>query len=290
MVPVSTSGAKYTDEERDRLSGDARTTAEQPLPTRIAHTQLRKMSDLTKRTAAEALGTFWLVLCGVGTAVFAGRFPGVGVGILGVALAFGVSLLTMAYGIGSISGCHVNPAVTLGLWAAGRFPAKEVLPYMAAQVAGAIAASVVVFIIANGQPGFSTHAGFATNGFGAHSPGGYSFVSGLIAEVVFTAMFVAVIIASTRKLALMRFAPFAIGLALFLANLAIIPVTNASINPARSTGPAVIAGGAALGQLWLFWLAPLVGGLIAGGVYSLMRARTREARKAAARTREPRHA
>ncbi|AKU91169.1 aquaporin Z [Vulgatibacter incomptus] len=247
------------------------------------------MSDLSKKTVVEALGTFWLVLCGVGTAVLSAKFPQTGVGILGVSFAFGLSLLTMAYAIGGISGCHINPAVTVGLWAAGKFPGKDVLPYVVAQVAGAIAAAAIVFLIANGQPGFSVHAGFGTNGFGAHSPGGYSFISGLIAEVVFTAMFVAVIIGSTSKIAPARLAPLAIGLALFLANLAVIPVTNASINPARSTGPAVIAGGAALGQLWLFWLAPLVGGLIAGGVYSLVRSKARAEKRVVAGPREPRH-
>ncbi len=235
---------------------------------------------LPMRTAAEALGTFWLILAGVGTAVLSATFPATGVGILGVGLAFGLSLTAVAYAIGDVSGCHINPAVTAGLWAAGRFPGKEVLPYVVAQVAGAIAAAAIIFLIANGRPGFSMSAGFGTNGFGSHSPGGYSFISGLIAEVVLTALFVTVIIGSTRKEAPVNFAPIAIGITLGLANVIAIPVTNASINPARSTGPAVLAGGAALGQLWLFWLAPLAGGLIAGGIYSFVRSRGAARRKA----------
>ena len=214
------------------------------------------------RYSAEFIGTFWLVLGGCGSAVLAAAFPGVGIGLLGVSLAFGLSVLTMAYAIGHISGCHLNPAVTLGLWVGGRFPGREVLPYAAAQVLGAIAAAAVLYLIASGKAGFAPDAGFAANGYGAHSPGGYSLLAALIAEVVMTALFLIVILGATDERAPRGFAPLAIGLCLTLIHLVSIPVTNTSVNPARSTGVALFAGGWALEQLWLFWVAPLAGAVL----------------------------
>ncbi len=218
--------------------------------------------------AAEALGTFWLVLGGCGSAVLAAAFPNVGIGLLGVSLAFGLTVLTMAYAIGHISGCHLNPAVSVGLWAGGRFSADQLVPYVAAQVAGAIVAGAVLFLIASGKEGFDAVAsGFASNGFGAHSPGGYSLAAAFVCEVVMTMMFLVVIMGATDPRAPQRLAPIAIGLCLTLIHLVSIPVTNTSVNPARSTGPAVFVQGWALSQLWLFWVAPLLGGAIGALVY-----------------------
>lgn len=225
---------------------------------------------LAKRCAAEVFGTFWLVFGGCGSAVLAAAFPQVGIGLLGVSLAFGLTVLTMAFAIGHVSGCHLNPAVTLGLVAGGRFKASEALPYIGAQVVGAIAAAGVLFVIASGKEGFSTAGGFASNGFADHSPGGYSMVACLVAEVVLTAFFLLVIMGATDKRAPAGFAPIAIGLCLTLIHLIGIPVTNLSVNPARSTGPAIFVGGWALQQLWLFWVAPLVGGAAGGGLYRLL--------------------
>lgn len=222
---------------------------------------------LGKRCAAEAFGTFWLVFGGCGSAVLAAAFPQLGIGLLGVSLAFGLTVLTMAYAIGHISGCHLNPAVTVGLVAGGRFKASEALPYIGAQVIGAIAAAGVLYVIASGRDGFSLAGGFASNGFGEHSPGGYSMVAGLVAEIVLTAFFLLVIMGATDKRAPAGFAAIAIGLCLTLIHLIGIPVTNLSVNPARSTGPAIFVGGWAVQQLWLFWLAPLVGGALGGGLY-----------------------
>jgi len=221
---------------------------------------------LSRRVSAEFLGTFWLVFGGCGSAVLAAAFPQFGIGFAGVALAFGLTLLTMAYTIGPISGCHINPAVTFGLWLAKRFPAKDVLPYMAAQVAGAIAAAAVLYVVASGKPGF-TVGQFASNGYGALSPGGYGMASALIIEVLCTFAFLIVILGATDKRAPVGFAGLAIGLALTLIHLISIPVDNTSVNPARSTGPALFAGGAEIAQLWLFWIAPLVGGGLAGLLY-----------------------
>src|SRR6266704_2758501 len=218
-----------------------------------------------KQYSAEFLGTFWLVLGGCGSAVLAAAFPNVGIGLHGVALAFGLTVLTMAYAIGHISGCHLNPAVSVGLWAGGRFPSNKLFPYIAAQVLGAIVAGAVLYVIASGAPGFDVSKGFASNGYGAHSPGGYSLLAALVSEVVMTMFFLLVIFGATDKRAPSGFAPIAIGLALTLIHLISIPVTNTSVNPARSTGPAVFVGGWALAQLWLFWLAPILGG-IAGGL------------------------
>jgi aquaporin Z len=224
--------------------------------------------QLGRRLIAETFGTFWLVFGGCGSAVLAAAFPEVGIGLLGVALAFGLTVLTMAYAIGHISGCHLNPAVTLGLCAGGRFPAKEVLPYAAAQVVGAIIAAYFLLIIASGSPAFSLpDAGLAQNGFGDGSPGGYSMMAGFLIELVLTAGFLIVILGSTDGRAPVGFAPIAIGLALTLIHLISIPVTNTSVNPARSTGPALVVGGLALQQLWLFWVAPLLGGLAGGMAY-----------------------
>jgi aquaporin Z len=217
--------------------------------------------------AAEIVGTFWLVLGGCGSAVLAAAFPELGIGFAGVSLAFGLTVLTMAFAIGHISGCHLNPAVSVGLWAGGRFPASQLLPYIVAQVIGAILAAGVLYLIASGKAGFSAANGFASNGFGAHSPGGYSFVAALVCEVVMTAMFLVVILGATDERAPKGFAPIAIGLALTLIHLISIPVTNTSVNPARSTGVALFAGGLALEQLWFFWVAPIVGGLLGAGVY-----------------------
>jgi len=224
--------------------------------------------QLGRRLVAETFGTFWLVFGGCGSAVLAAAFPDVGIGLLGVAFAFGLTVLTMAYAIGHISGCHLNPAVTLGLCAGGRFPAKEVLPYAAAQVVGAIIAAYFLLIIASGSPTFSLpDAGLAQNGFGDGSPGGYSMMAGFLIELVLTAGFLVVILGSTDGRAPVGFAPIAIGLALTLIHLISIPVTNTSVNPARSTGPALVVGGLALQQLWLFWVAPLLGGLVGGMAY-----------------------
>lgn len=222
---------------------------------------------MSKRLGAEAIGTFWLVLGGCGSAVLAAAFPEVGIGLLGVALAFGLTLLTMAFAIGHISGCHINPAVTVGLWAGGRFPAAEVLPYIVAQVVGGVVGAGVVYLIARGAPGFDLAGGLAANGYGAHSPGGYDLTSAVVSEVVMTLMFLVVIMGATDRRAPAGFAPIAIGLSLTLIHLISIPVTNTSVNPARSTGPALFVGGWALAQLWLFWVAPLVGGALGGIIY-----------------------
>ena len=223
--------------------------------------------SLTKKMGAEFIGTFWLVLGGTGSAVLAAGIPGVGIGYLGVALAFGLTVLTMVYAIGPISGCHLNPAVSIGLWAGGRFDAKELAPYIIAQVLGAIVASGVLYLIASGQAGFSLSDGFASNGYGEHSPGGYSMKSGFITEVVMTLMFLFIILGATHKKAPAGFAGIAIGLALTLIHLISIPVTNTSVNPARSTGPALFVGDWAIDQLWLFWVAPIVGAIIAGFIW-----------------------
>ena len=220
-----------------------------------------------KRYAAECFGTFWLVLGGCGSAVLAAAFPNVGIGLLGVALAFGLTVLTMAFAIGHISGCHLNPAVSVGLWAGGRFPAKDLLPYIVAQVVGGLIAGGVLYVIASGKAGFDVSAGFASNGYGEHSPGGYSLVSALVTEVVMTAMFLLVILGATDKRAPSGFAPIAIGLCLTLIHLISIPVTNTSVNPARSTGVAVFVGGWALSQLWLFWIAPIAGAALGALAY-----------------------
>ncbi|WP_438028281.1 aquaporin Z [Sorangium sp. So ce233] len=226
--------------------------------------------SLSRRTAAEFLGTFWLVLGGCGSAVLAAAYPGLGIGFLGVALAFGLSVLTMAYAVGHISGAHFNPAVTIGLLVGGRFPARDVLPYLLAQVAGAIVAAGIIYTIASGSAGFTLTDGFASNGYGAHSPGGYSLFASLVAELVLTFGFVMVVLGATDLRAPIGFAPIAIGLALTLVHLIGIPVTNVSVNPARSTGPALFVAGWALSQLWLFWLAPLLGGALAGVLYPLL--------------------
>ena len=224
------------------------------------------MSEI-KKYAAEAIGTFWLTFGGCGAAVIAAAFPNVGIGLLGVSLAFGLTVVTMAYSIGHISGCHLNPAVTVGLAAGGRFPAGQILPYIVAQVVGAIVAAAVLYVIARGAPGFDLAGGFAANGYGEHSPGKYGVASAFIAELLLTAFFLFIIMGATHGRAPAGFAPLAIGLALTLIHLISIPITNTSVNPARSTGPALFAGGWAIGQLWLFWLAPLVGGAIGGVVY-----------------------
>lgn len=223
------------------------------------------------RYAAEFVGTFWLVLGGCGSAVLAAAFPEVGIGLLGVAFAFGLTVLTMAYAIGPISGCHLNPAVSIGLWAGGRFQANQLVPYIAAQVLGAIAGGGVLLLIASGKAGFDVAAGFASNGYGAHSPGGYSMQAALITEIVMTMMFLLIILGATDKRAPQGFAPLPIGLGLTLIHLISIPVTNTSVNPARSTGVAVYVGDWAVGQLWLFWVAPIVGGLVGAGIYRLVR-------------------
>jgi len=223
--------------------------------------------SMTQRASAEAIGTFWLVLGGCGSAVFAAAFPEVGIGLLGVSLAFGLTVLTMAYAIGHLSGCHLNPAVSVGLWAGARFPTSDLLSYIVAQVVGGIAGAGVLYLIATGKAEFSLAAGFAANGYGPHSPGAYSLGSCLVAEVVLTAMFLFIILGATDPRAPQGFAGIAIGLALTLIHLIGIPVTNLSVNPARSTGPALFVGGWALAQLWLFWVAPIVGALLAGVAY-----------------------
>ncbi|GAK54923.1 MIP family channel protein [Candidatus Vecturithrix granuli] len=220
-----------------------------------------------KKYVAESVGTFWLVLGGCGSAVLAAAFPEVGIGLLGVSLAFGLTVMTMAYAIGHISGCHLNPAVSIGLWAGRRFPSNQLLPYIVAQVVGAVAAGIVLYLIASGKSGFAASAGFAANGYGSHSPGGYSLFAALITEVVMTMMFLLVILGSTDKRAPQGMAPIAIGLCLTLIHLISIPVTNTSVNPARSTGVALFAGGWAIGQLWLFWLAPIVGAFLGAKIY-----------------------
>jgi aquaporin Z len=222
---------------------------------------------MTRRLVAEFIGTAWLVLGGCGAAVLAAAFPGLGIGFAGVALAFGLTVLTMAYAIGHVSGCHLNPAVSVGLWAGGRFPLSDLPGYVIAQVLGAIAGASILYLIASGHAGFDVHAGFASNGYGDHSPGGYALTSALACEVVMTFAFLFVILGSTHGRAPHGFAPIAIGLCLTLIHLISIPVTNTSVNPARSTGPALFAGGWALEQLWLFWLAPIIGAAIAGAVY-----------------------
>ncbi|HRD35557.1 MAG TPA: aquaporin Z [Rhodocyclaceae bacterium] len=223
-----------------------------------------------KQYGAEFFGTFWLVLGGCGSAVLAAAFPEVGIGLVGVSLAFGLTVLTMAYAIGHISGCHLNPAVSVGLWLGGRFPASQLGPYIVAQVLGAIAAGGVLYLIASGKPGFDVAAGFASNGFGEHSPGGYSLLAALITEVVMTMMFLIVILGATDKRAPQGFAPIAIGLCLTLIHLISIPVTNTSVNPARSTGVALYVGDWAVSQLWLFWLAPIAGAALGALVYRVI--------------------
>jgi aquaporin Z len=223
-----------------------------------------------KKYTAEFMGTFWLVLGGCGSAVIAAAFPDVGIGLLGVALAFGLTVLTMAFAIGHISGCHLNPAVSIGLWAGGRFPARALVPYIVAQVLGGLAAGGVLYLIASGKAGFDVSAGFASNGYGAHSPGGYGLRAALMTEVVMTTMFLLVILGATDKRAPQGFAPIAIGLCLTLIHLISIPVTNTSVNPARSTGVALFAGGWAISQLWLFWVAPVVGGVLGAAIYRVI--------------------
>jgi aquaporin Z len=220
-----------------------------------------------QKYGAEFFGTFWLVLGGCGSAVLAAAFPNVGIGLLGVSLAFGLTVLTMAFAIGHISGCHLNPAVSIGLWAGGRFPARDLLPYIVSQVLGGMVAGGVLYLIATGKAGFDLSAGFASNGYGEHSPGGYSLLAAAITEVVMTMMFLLVILGATDKRAPQGFAPIAIGLCLTLIHLISIPVTNTSVNPARSTGVAVFVGGWATSQLWLFWVAPITGGVLGAAIY-----------------------
>jgi aquaporin Z len=220
-----------------------------------------------RKYLAEAIGTFWLTFGGCGTAVIAAGFPEVGVGHLGVALAFGLTVLTMAYAIGHVSGCHLNPAVTIGLAAGGRFPANDIAPYVIAQVIGAVVAAAVLYVIASGAPGFDLANGFAANGYGEHSPGHYGLFAALVSEIVLTMMFLFIIMGATHGKAPVGFAPIAIGLGLTLIHLVGIPVTNLSVSPARSTGPALFVGGWALAQLWLFWVAPLIGGTLGGLLY-----------------------
>jgi len=226
--------------------------------------------SIGKRAAAEFFGTFWLVFGGCGSAVLAAAFPGLGIGFVGVALAFGLTLLTMAYAIGHISGCHINPAVSIGLLAGKRFPAGELVPYVIAQVAGGICGAAVLYVIARGKAGFDLSGGFASNGYAEHSPGGYSLLACFVAETVLTMFFLLIIMGSTDKRAPQGFAPIAIGLGLTLIHLIGIPVTNLSVNPARSTGPAIFVGGWAVGQLWLFWVAPILGAAIGGIIYSTL--------------------
>ena len=222
------------------------------------------ISPMPHRTAAEFLGTFWLVFGGCGSAVIAAAFPEVGIGLLGVALAFGLTVLTMVYAVGHISGGHFNPAVTVGLWVARRIPGRDVLPYIVAQLVGAILAAGLLYVVASGKPGFDIAGGLASNGYGDHSPGKYSLMSGLVIEVVLTFMFLMIILGSTSKRAPEIMAPLVIGFALTLIHLISIPVTNTSVNPARSTGPALMVGGSALAQLWMFWVAPIIGAALAG--------------------------
>jgi aquaporin Z len=242
-----------------------------------------------KRAAAEFLGTFWLVFGGCGAAVLAAGVPNVGIGYAGVALAFGLTVLTMAFAIGHVSGCHLNPAVSFGLVVGKRFPASELLPYVVAQVLGAAAAAGVLYLIASGIAGFDVHAGFASNGYGEHSPQGYSLLAGFISEVVLTAFFLMVIMGSTDARAPKGFAPIGIGLCLTLIHLIGIPVTNLSVNPARSTGPALFVGGWALAQLWMFWVAPLIGGALGGGIYRALFSEDPEPTVRSAMTANPRN-
>ncbi|KAA3609041.1 MAG: aquaporin Z [Planctomycetota bacterium] len=228
------------------------------------------MTTTTQKLGAEFFGTFWLVLGGCGSAVLAAAFPELGIGLLGVSLAFGLTVMTMAYAIGHISGCHLNPAVSVGLWMGGRFPAKELLPYIVSQVLGGLAGAAVLYAVASGKAGFDLAGGFASNGYGEHSPDGYGMTAALICEVVMTAMFLLIILGSTDRRAPQGFAPIAIGLGLTLIHLISIPVTNTSVNPARSTGVAVFAGDWALTQLWVFWLAPIVGGILGAAVYRFL--------------------
>jgi aquaporin Z len=223
--------------------------------------------DLGRRLVAEGIGTFWLVFGGCGSAVLAAAFPEVGIGLLGVSFAFGLSVVTMAYAIGHVSGCHLNPAVSVGLVAGGRFPAADLVPYVGAQLAGAILGAAVLFAIASGAAGFDVSAGFASNGYGEHSPGGYSMAAAFLAEATLTFAFLFLILGSTHERAPQGFAPLAIGLGLTLVHLISIPVTNTSVNPARSTAPALFVGGWALAQLWLFWVAPILGAVLAGGLW-----------------------
>jgi len=220
-----------------------------------------------KKYIAESFGTFWLVLGGCGSAVLAAAFPNVGIGLLGVSLAFGLTVLTMAYAIGHISGCHLNPAVSIGLWAGGRFPARQLLPYIVAQVLGALVAGGVLFVIASGNAAFDVTTGFASNGYGDHSPGGYSLVAALVTEIVMAMMFLLVILGATDKRAPQGMAPIAIGLCLTLIHLISIPITNTSVNPARSTGVAIFVGDWAVSQLWMFWVAPIIGAVLGAAVY-----------------------
>ena len=222
---------------------------------------------LTKKLGAEFIGTFWLVLGGCGSAVLAAAFPDVGIGLLGVSLAFGLTVVTMAFAIGHISGCHLNPAVSFGLWSGGRFSVGELAPYIGAQVAGGVAGAAILYVIASGQIGFDASAGFASNGYAEHSPGGYSLTAALVTEIVMTFMFLIIILGATDKRAPQGFAPLAIGLGLTLIHLVSIPITNTSVNPARSTAVAIFQGDWALSQLWLFWIAPIVGAVLAGIVY-----------------------
>jgi aquaporin Z len=231
---------------------------------------------LTKKLVAEFIGTFWLVLGGCGSAVLAAAFPELGIGFVGVALAFGLTVLTMAYAIGHISGCHLNPAVSIGLWTGGRFSSSELIPYIIAQVLGGIAGAFILYIIASGHAGFDASAGFASNGYGEHSPNGYSLISALVCEIVMTFMFLMIILGSTDKRAPAGFAPIAIGLGLTLIHLISIPVTNTSVNPARSTAVAIFQGDWAINQLWLFWLAPIIGAVIAGIVYKFFQTKEAE--------------
>jgi aquaporin Z len=225
---------------------------------------------MTKKLMAEFIGTLWLVLGGCGSAVLAAAFPNVGIGLLGVSLAFGLTVLTMAFAIGHISGCHLNPAVSVGLWVGRRFSGKDLVPYVVAQVVGGIVAGAILYVIASGKAGFDLTAGFASNGYGDHSPGGYSLVACLVCEIVMTMIFLFVIMGATDRRAPQGFAPIAIGLCLTLIHLISIPVTNTSVNPARSMGVAVFAGGWALAQLWLFWIAPLIGGILGGLIYRVL--------------------
>jgi len=231
---------------------------------------------------AEFIGTFWLVLGGCGSAVLAATFANVGIGLLGVSLAFGLTVLTMVYAIGPLSGCHLNPAVSIGLWAGGRFRRDQLMPYIAAQVLGGVAAGFVLFLIASGKAGFDVSAGFAANGYGTHSPGGYSLLSALVTEIVMTMMFMVIILGATDKRSPQGFAGIAIGLGLTLIHLISIPVTNTSVNPARSTGVAVFAGGWAMGQLWLFWVAPVAGSLLGAAAYGFIAGRKADPARAAA--------
>lgn len=223
--------------------------------------------SLFKRSTAELIGTFWLVFGGCGSAVLAASFPALGIGFLGVALAFGLTVLTMAFAIGHLSGCHLNPAVSVGLVVGGRFPARELPAYILAQILGGMIAAALLYLVASGKPGFELANGLAANGYGEHSPGGYSMASGFVTELIMTAMFVLIILGATDKRAPANLAPIAIGLALTLIHLISIPITNTSVNPARSTGPALIVGGWAIEQLWLFWLAPLLGAVVGGVTY-----------------------